>query len=747
MRSTDSELVTRTQAGDLDAYEELRRRHLDDVNRVAATVATGRPEATELVSEAFARVLDHLRESTSPNPDLAQTLHVVVRRIAYERHVSSEPWLDLAEIAARREGDHDDSDENIRRAFDGLSEEWQQTLWHAEVEGRPKALLNRALEMTPAEVAAKVTQAGDVLREAYLTTGLSVTEPQCQAYAPDIDAYVQGDPEVPAAGELARHIDGCAECGRRHENLLRLRSDLGGVLREVLLRPRAATAGAASTAEPAAAAAAKPVTSAASAASAKPVTSAANPAAEPTAKPAAKPVVPPVVAPVAKPIAQLIAKPTPEVPPAAKAPTTPPSAIAPTAPIPPVAAPAVPPPGAPSVPPPGAPAGRPPGSTARPGLVGVPPASPSAPRSSYTSDVGSRAAAPTSDLGRAGVSDIRSDAPPEEPEARGRRRVLALAVAIAAAVAVSVYIAVQPGEPDTVAVSDSAGGGEQDSAGAADGSGSQDDLGGGADGPAVEVPPGGSETSPAETSADDGEVAAEGGDPDDDGDPTTPDDSPPPSGSPSPSDSQPSESPNPTPPSSDDPGTAPSIEAQPADVTVEPGQTATVAVQTSGAPQPTIQWQERVPGADWADIAGGESGELEVQVADAGYDGRAYRALVTNELGSVTSEESVLTVEFAPQITAQPGDTEVLAGDDAVFEASASAKPDITEVQWQVRFSDNGSWFDLPVTSPAEPTSQLTLADADESMDGYDYRAVFTNARGEATSELATITVVVPEGQ
>lgn len=736
MRSTDSELIARTQAGDLDAYEELRRRHLDGVARVAAAVANGASEASEFVSEAFTRVLDHLRESASPAPDLAAALQLLVRRIAYERHVSSEPWLDLAELATRREGDHDDSDENIRRAFDGLSEKWQQTLWHAEVEGRPKALLGRALEMTPAEVAAKVTQAGDVLREAYLATGLSVTEPQCQAYAPDIDAYVQGDPEVPAAGELARHIGGCAECGRRHENLLRLRSDLGGVLREVLLRPEAAAVPAASTAEPAAAApAAKPA--------AKPAASAASRAADPVVPP----VVPPVVAPVAKPIAQLIAKPaaTPEVPPPAQAAATPPSAIAPTARITPVAAPTAPiqPVARPAAPPPG----PPPGSTARPGLVDVPPASPSAPSSSRTSDVGFRAASPTSDhLGHAAVPGIRSDAPPEEPEARGRRRVLALAVAVAAAVAVSVYIAVQPGEPDAVAVSDSAGGGEQDSAGAADGSGAQDDLRG-ADGAAVEVPPGGSETSPAETSADDGEVAAEGGNPDDDGDPTTPDDSPQPSGSPSPSDSQPFESPDPTPPTSDDPGTAPRIEAQPADVTVEPGQTATVAVRTSGAPQPTIQWQERVPGGGWADIAGGESGVLQVQVADAGWDGRAYRALATNEVGSVTSEESVLTVEFAPQIAAHPGNTEVLAGDDAVFEASASAKPDITAVQWQVRFAENGSWFDLPVTSPAAPTSMLTLADVDESMDGYDYRAVFTNARGEATSEAATITVVVPEGQ
>jgi len=90
---------------------------------------------------------------------------------------------------------------------------------------------------------------------------------------------------------------------------------------------------------------------------------------------------------------------------------------------------------------------------------------------------------------------------------------------------------------------------------------------------------------------------------------------------------------------------------------------------------------------------------------------------------------------LAPAITRQPSSVRVAVGNDAVFTATASGTPAPT-VQWQSKGA-SGSWTNI---AGATSTS-YTVAKAKAAASGTQYRAVFTNTAGKATTNAATLTV------
>lgn len=92
----------------------------------------------------------------------------------------------------------------------------------------------------------------------------------------------------------------------------------------------------------------------------------------------------------------------------------------------------------------------------------------------------------------------------------------------------------------------------------------------------------------------------------------------------------------------------------------------------------------------------------------------------------------------APAITGNPSSATVTAGATASFTASASGTPTPT-VQWEVS-SDNGGSFSN-VSSATSTTLSFAAAAGDN---GKQYRAVFTNSAGTATTTAATLTVQTP---
>jgi hypothetical protein len=114
-------------------------------------------------------------------------------------------------------------------------------------------------------------------------------------------------------------------------------------------------------------------------------------------------------------------------------------------------------------------------------------------------------------------------------------------------------------------------------------------------------------------------------------------------------------------------------------------------------------------------------------------------SLATPEI-EVTTIFSVTEVGAeAPKLTGQPVGQEVVEGEGATFEATASGTP-IPTVQWEVSTNGGGSW-----SAVAEATSnRLTIEKTLVPETGREYRAVFENHLGKAISNPAPLTVVAP---
>ncbi|MBM4463415.1 MAG: hypothetical protein FJ012_08780 [Chloroflexi bacterium] len=89
-----------------------------------------------------------------------------------------------------------------------------------------------------------------------------------------------------------------------------------------------------------------------------------------------------------------------------------------------------------------------------------------------------------------------------------------------------------------------------------------------------------------------------------------------------------------------------------------------------------------------------------------------------------------------PVVTTQPTDQTVTARETAAFSAVASGTPD-PMVQWQVSNDEGSTWDEITGAT----STTLTLTGVTLGQNGCQYRAVFTNIAGIATSYAATLTV------
>jgi hypothetical protein len=185
----------------------------------------------------------------------------------------------------------------------------------------------------------------------------------------------------------------------------------------------------------------------------------------------------------------------------------------------------------------------------------------------------------------------------------------------------------------------------------------------------------------------------------------------------------------------------PVVTSDPTSETVVTGAPATFTAAASGTPAPSVQWQVSADsGATWAPLSGATSTTYSFTTSSAD-NGDEYEAVFTNAAGSATTDPATLTISAgtAPEVTTEPLDDSVAVGDDANFTAAASGEPTPT-VQWQVSTDGGHSWGNLAgATSPSYDFPTI------EAENGYQYRAVFTNAFSNAiftaTTNAVTLTL------
>lgn len=157
------------------------------------------------------------------------------------------------------------------------------------------------------------------------------------------------------------------------------------------------------------------------------------------------------------------------------------------------------------------------------------------------------------------------------------------------------------------------------------------------------------------------------------------------------------------------------------------------------------QWQVSTTGTGgtYNNVSGGNytnatTATLTVSSTPAGFNGYAYRCVVSNGGGSDNSAGATLAVSNGvPVISGHPSDASICPNGNTTFTVTSSG-PTLS-YQWQV---NTGSGFlDVAATAPYSgvTTATLTLTSVPSTYYGYLYRCVVTNPCGSTNSNSATL--------
>jgi len=172
---------------------------------------------------------------------------------------------------------------------------------------------------------------------------------------------------------------------------------------------------------------------------------------------------------------------------------------------------------------------------------------------------------------------------------------------------------------------------------------------------------------------------------------------------------------------------APSLPAQPADVTAAAGATAQFSVATYGSGPMTFQWRKNGTAIPLATSAGYTTPTL--TLADSG---AKFSVLVTNRAGSVTSSDASLTVTAPPTILTQPISKTVLFGTPTTFSVVVAASAPITY-----------QWYRGTTAIPGATSASFTLPSPQVATDnGAQFHVTITNPLGSITSNTVDLKVV-----
>jgi hypothetical protein len=185
---------------------------------------------------------------------------------------------------------------------------------------------------------------------------------------------------------------------------------------------------------------------------------------------------------------------------------------------------------------------------------------------------------------------------------------------------------------------------------------------------------------------------------------------------------------------------APTITRQPASPSVTEGQAASFSVAAAGDAPLAYQWQR-----NGADIAGATATSYTTAATVLADSGAAFRAIVSNAVGTVTSNTATLTVIMSVPvltITLQPAATTVVAGTQASFSITATCSAGTLGLQWQRGQTSGGALTWTNITAAITGNYSFATSTGDN---GAQFRAVL-NCGGLSitTTQAALLSVTSP---
>lgn len=236
---SEEELLDRAREGDRSAFGTLYLRHRDAARKVAGMCASSAADAEDAVAEGFARVFAALPRMAGRQIAFRPYLLTCVRNAATDR-LRRERRIDLRDQMPETPGTAQADDmallglerNLVGEALQALPARWRTVLWLTEVEGLSPAEVSRRIGIKPNAVAALAYRARKGLREAYLQAHLKAEASEdCRATVSRLGNYVRGDLAEKDRVSVQTHLDACAKCRCRRDEL----TDVNATLRNAFL--------------------------------------------------------------------------------------------------------------------------------------------------------------------------------------------------------------------------------------------------------------------------------------------------------------------------------------------------------------------------------------------------------------------------------------------------------------------------------------------------------------------------------
>ena len=173
--TSDTELVDRVRAGDVEAFGALWSRHVDVARAFARTIASR--DAEDLISESYVRVLSAIRSGKGPQSAFRAYLLSTIRHVHIDnvrRYHSRVVVTDSMDVLDRVEAQ---TPEDIAitgalgsaalAAWHSLPDDTRSLLWDLIVHEETPARLAGGLGATPNAVASRASRARQRLRQAF----------------------------------------------------------------------------------------------------------------------------------------------------------------------------------------------------------------------------------------------------------------------------------------------------------------------------------------------------------------------------------------------------------------------------------------------------------------------------------------------------------------------------------------------------------------------------------------------------
>jgi hypothetical protein len=185
-----------------------------------------------------------------------------------------------------------------------------------------------------------------------------------------------------------------------------------------------------------------------------------------------------------------------------------------------------------------------------------------------------------------------------------------------------------------------------------------------------------------------------------------------------------------------------SITSNPMSLSLHPTQTGSFSVSGQGVGPLSYQWYQ-IPsgGTTGVAISGATSGNYITPPVDVSYDGTQYYGTVTDSCGPLTSSDASLTVtagNVPPTILTQPVGQTVAAGGTTSFTVAASGTPALSYQWYRI---PAGQKTGTAIAGAISATYNVSGSATATTNDQDSYYVIVTNAYGQVTSQLASLSV------